>query len=394
MAAVLPVYYSKVAGSLLQAQTATSYWGYTNTLAMLLVALCAPFVGATADYRGNKLKFLGFLALLGIFSTALLYFVQTGDWILASCLYMVGFIGFSSANIFYDSLLLSVATYDTIDHISSLGYAAGYLGGGILLAINTAMILSPGWFGISSSEMGIRLSFLSVSVWWLLFMIPLFLYVNEPFVQNRGATLVNPFRDVSKTLKELKKYRNAFIFLIAFWLYNDGIGTIIKMAAIFGSEIGIGANHLIGAILAVQFIGFPFTILFARLAKKISARRAIYVGLVVYTGITIGGYFMQTALHFWILAVAVGMVQGGTQALSRSLFAIMIPQAKAAEFFGFFDMSQKFSGIVGPALFGFVGYLCGSSRVGIVALIVFFLGGMYLLHRVRIGEKVAGQVSI
>jgi UMF1 family MFS transporter len=386
MAAVLPIYYSKVAASTLAPHLATSYWGYTNTVSMLIVSLSAPVLGALADYRRAKLKFLGAFALLGILFSGLLFLVQTGDWLMASCFYILGYIGFSSANIFYDSLLPSLTGYDSVDRISALGYATGYLGGGILLAVNIAMILSPEWFHISSSEMGSRISFLSVAGWWLLFMIPLFIYIREPVAANEKKTLGNPFKDVLKTVKELRKYRDAFLFLIAFWLYNDGIGTIIKMAVIFGSEIGIGVNHLIGAILAVQFIGVPFTILFGKVAKKITAKRAIYLGLIIYTCIAIGGYFMRSAVHFWILAIAVSMVQGGTQALSRSLFAVMVPRAKSAEFFGFFDVSQKFSGIVGPALFGFVGYLTGSSRLGIVALIVFFIGGMYLLEKVRLRE--------
>jgi UMF1 family MFS transporter len=386
MAAVLPIYYSKVAASTLEPHIATGYWGYTNTLSMLIVSVCAPFLGALADYRRAKLKLLGSFAFLGIIASASLFLVQTGDWLLASCFYIIGYIGFSSANIFYDSLLPSLAGSDKVDRLSALGYAAGYLGGGILLTINIAMISFPAWFAIGSTSMGIRFSFVTVAVWWLIFMIPIFIYVKEPVAEYGGAMQGNPFKDVFKTIKDLKKYRNAFKFLVAFLFYNDGIGTIIKMAVIFGSEIGISDNHLIGAIVAVQFIGIPFTILFGKLATKISAKRAIYLGLIIYTFIAIGGYFMRTAVHFWILAVTVSMVQGGTQALSRSLFTVMIPRAKAAEFFGFFDISQKFSGILGPALFGFVGYLFGSSRVGIAALIVFFIGGMYLLEKVRLPE--------
>jgi UMF1 family MFS transporter len=388
MAAVLPIYYSKVAASTLEPHIATSYWGYTNTLSMLIVSFSAPVLGALADYRRAKLKFLGFFALLGIIFSALLYLIQTGDWLMASGFYILGYIGFSCANIFYDSLLPSIASESTVDRISAFGYAAGYLGGGILLAVNIAMILYPEWFNIPTGTMGSRLSFVSVAVWWLLFMIPMFFYIKEPNLANENVTLGNPIKDVIKTVKGLRKYRHAFLFLIAFWLYNDGIGTIIKMAVIFGSEIGIGENHLIGAILAVQFIGVPFTILFGKLAMKITAKRAIYLGLIIYTCIAIGGYFMRTAVHFWILAIAVSLVQGGTQALSRSLFTVMIPRAKSAEFFGFFDVSQKFSGIVGPALFGFVGYLTGSSRIGILALIVFFMGGMYLLEKVRLQEGI------
>jgi UMF1 family MFS transporter len=393
MAAVLPVYYGKVAAGLLEPHIATSYWGYTNTLAMLIIAFSAPLLGALADYLGAKIKLLGSFALLGIVFSGLLYFVGRGEWIMASCFYILAYIGFSSANIFYDALLPSIASNNTIDRISALGYALGYLGGGILLALNLAMILYPGWFHLSSSIMGTRLAFVSVAIWWFLFTIPILINLKEPVLHYNGGMVANPFRRVYRTLKDLRKYRDAFLFLFAFWLYNDGIGTIIKMAVIFGGEIGIEDHQLIGAILAVQFLGIPFTILFGRLAAKITAKRAVYLGLIIYTAIAVMGYFLQTAVHFWILALMVSMVQGGTQALSRSLFAVMIPQTKAAEFFGFFDVSQKFSGIIGPALFGFVGYVFGSSRIGILALIVFFVGGMYLLNKVRVedGIRAAGE---
>jgi UMF1 family MFS transporter len=254
------------------------------------------------------------------------------------------------------------------------------------------MILSPQTFNIPDATMGTRLSLLSVACWWLIFSIPLFRNVKEPLLNPaplKGKnTFFVAFKRLAQTFKDIKKYKQAFLFLIAFWFYNDGIGTIIVMAVMFGTEIGIGQEHLIGAVLMVQLIGIPFTILFGKLAIKISAKRAIYLGLIVYTFISIGGYFMQTAWHFWILAIAGGMVQGGTQALSRSLFGSMTPRKKSAEFFGLFDVSQKFSGILGPAIFGIVGQITGSSRLSILALIIFFVGGMFMLEKVRLSEGI------
>jgi UMF1 family MFS transporter len=387
MAAVLPVFYSSVAGANLSKTTASSYWGYTNTIAMLIVACSAPLLGALADHKGTKKRFLAFFAGLGVVSTSLLVFVGRGDWFLASFLYIIGMVGFSGGNNFYDSLLPHVAGERDMDRISSYGYALGYLGGGILLAFNLSMILKPHWFGIPDAEWGTRYSFLTVGVWWILFSIPLLKNVPEPAVVPIPGESPHPLRAsiqrLSLTFHNLRQYREAFKFLVAFWLYNDGIGTIISMAVIFGAEINIPQGHLIGSILAVQFIGIPFSILFGRLAGWLGTKRAIFLGLTVYTGISIGGYFIQTALHFWILAVLVGFVQGGTQALSRSLFGTMIPKSRSAEFFSFYDVSSKFAGIIGPFVFGLVGQLTGSSRLSVVALVIFFVGGGLTLFTVN-----------
>ena len=383
MAAVLPVFYSSVAADGLSRTTASSYWGYTNTIAMLVVAVCAPILGALADHSGTKKKFLASFAGMGIVSTAMLVFVGRGDWFLASFLYILGMIGFSGGNNFYDSLLPHVAGEKEIDRISAYGYAFGYLGGGILLAVNVAMILKPHWFGIADAEWATRYSFLTVAVWWAVFSIPVLKNVPEPPVVAIQGESSHPLRAslqrLSLTFGHIRRYREAFKFLVAFWLFNDGIGTIISMAVIFGAEINIPQEHLIGSILAVQFIGIPFSILFGRLAGRMGTKRAIFLGLAVYTGISVGGYFIQTAVHFWILAVLVGFVQGGTQALSRSLFGTLIPKTRSAEFFSFYDVSSKFAGIIGPAVFGLVGQLTGSSRLSVVALVVFFIGGGLIL---------------
>ena len=387
MAAVLPVFYSSVAGANLSKTTASSYWGYTNTIAMLIVACTAPILGALADHSGIKKRFLALFAGMGVVSTAMLVWVGRGDWFLASLLYIIGMIGFSGGNNFYDSLLPHVAGEKDIDRISSYGYALGYLGGGILLAFNLAMILKPHWFGILDAEWGTRYSFLTVGVWWAFFSIPILKNVPEPPIVPIAGESSNPLRAsiqrLSLTFHNLRQYREALKFLVAFWLYNDGIGTIISMAAIFGAEINIPQSHLIGSILAVQFIGIPFSILFGRLAGWMGTKRAIFLGLAVYTIISLGGYFIQTALHFWILAVLVGFVQGGTQALSRSLFGTMIPKSRSAEFFSFYDVSSKFAGIIGPFVFGIVGQMTGSSRLSVVALVVFFIGGGLILLTVN-----------
>ncbi len=381
MAAVLPVYYSQVAGVDLPGNTATVYWGYTTAGALLITALLAPIMGAIADYSGTKKKLLMTFAALGIFATALLYFVTTGDWLMASLFFILGNIGFATSEVFYNSLLPHIASPEKMDQVSTKGYALGYLGGGILLGINVLMIEL-----MSDKILATRLSFVTVSIWWAIFTIPILRNVREPKVKENIGPHINPlaggFKRVATTFKELRSYRELFLFLVAFWIYNDGIGTIIKMATIYGAEIGIDQTALIGALLMTQFVGIPFSFAFGRLAKYIGTKNSILLGLFVYTMISIGGYFMETALHFWILAFLVGTVQGGTQALSRSLFGSMLPKSKTGEFYGFYGMSSKFAGIVGPLVFAIVSQIAGSSRLSILSLIVFFILGAFLLSRV------------
>jgi UMF1 family MFS transporter len=390
--AVLPVYFEQVVAAGLPGNTATVYWGYTNAISLLIVALLAPILGSIADYTGGKKRLLTAFAVLGILATALMVLIDSGDWLLALVLFLFGSIGLGASYVFYDALLPHVARVEDIDFVSSKGYALGYVGGGILLAINVLMIQVI-WAG---STLGPRLSFLSVAIWWAVFTVPILRRVPEPPANTSGiGEGVNPvmagLRRVGQTFREIRKYRQLFLFLLAFWLYNDGIGTIIKMATIYGSEIGIGMTDLIGALLLTQFVGIPFSLFFGKFSGKIGTKRAIMLGLGWYALITVGGYFMSRPWHFWVLAFMVGMVQGGTQALSRSLFGLMAPKARSAEFFGFYDISSKFAGIVGPALFALVGQLTGSSRLSIVALIIFFIGGIFLLTRVdeREGIRVA-----
>jgi len=381
-AAVLPVYFGTIAASSLAPNQATAYWGYTNSLALLVAAVLAPILGSIADYTGAKKKLLAIFAGIGILATALMFTLNTGAWVFALVLFFFGSIGLGASYIFYDALLGHVAKEEDSDFVSSKGYAMGYLGGGILLAINIAMI----WF-LETNNLGYRLSLLSVALWWGVFTIPLMRHVPEPPANKTGIQAgLNPvkasFSRLAMTFKEIRKYRELFKFLIAFWLYNDGIGTIIKMATIYGAEIGIGTLDLVGALLLTQFVGIPFSLLFGKFSKRVGTKRSVMIGLGWYALLTVAGYFMSEAWHFWALAFSVGMVQGGTQALSRSLYSQMAPKARSAEFFGFYDVSSKFAGIVGPFLFAVVSQIAGQSRLSIVALIIFFIGGIILLTRV------------
>jgi len=387
-AAVLPVYFGTIAAGSLAPNQATAYWGYTNSLALLVAAVLAPILGSIADYTGAKKKLLAIFAGIGILATALMFTLNTGAWVFALVLFFFGSIGLGASYIFYDALLGHVAKEEDSDFVSSKGYAMGYLGGGILLAINIAMI----WF-LETNNLGYRLSLLSVALWWGVFTIPLMRHVPEPPANKMGIQAgLNPvkasFNRLAMTFQEIRKYRELFKFLIAFWLYNDGIGTIIKMATIYGAEIGIGTLDLVGALLLTQFVGIPFSLLFGKFSKRVGTKRSVMIGLGWYALLTVAGYFMSEAWHFWALAFSVGMVQGGTQALSRSLYSQMAPKARSAEFFGFYDVSSKFAGIIGPFLFAVVSQIAGQSRLSIVALIVFFIGGIILLTRVDEAEGI------
>ena len=383
ISAILPVYYSQVAGRDLPGNTATVYWGYTTAVALIVSVLIAPVMGAIADYSGIKKRLLLVFAAVGIFATAVLYYVTTGNWLLASLLFIVGNIGFSMSEVFYNALLPGIAGPEEIDRVSVKGYALGYMGGGILLALDVGLIHL-----MDDKALATRITFITVSVWWAVFTIPLILNVREPAIGKRKKIdrdiLTEGFKRLSVTFHELRKYRELFLFLAAFWIYNDGIGTIIKMAAIYGAEIGISQSALIGALLMTQFVGIPFSFAFGSLARYIGAKNSIMLGLLVYTVISISSYFMETALHFYILAFLVGTVQGGTQALSRSLYGSMLPRDKTAEFFGFYGMSSKFAGIFGPLAFAIVSQLTGTSRLSIISLIVFFIAGGFILSRVDI----------
>ncbi|MFC2947930.1 MFS transporter [Virgibacillus sediminis] len=407
MAAVLPVYYYDVAATGANQEAAASMWGYSQSIAVLVVAVLAPVLGAISDFSAAKKKFLQFFAFMGIIASILLFFVGEGDYLLASVLFIVGSIGFSGANIFYDGFLPEIAEEKEIDRVSSGGFAYGYIGGGLLLAINIGMILQPLWFGIPDTITASRISFVSVGLWWLLFSIPLLKNIKEEKkvrVQKGGKSYLSiGFSRVGTTFRELRHYKQLIIFLLAFWLYNDGISTIVRMAAIYGRDIGIDGNSLIIALLITQFVGIPFTFFFGWIAGKITAKKALSVTLFTYMGIVTLGYFMTTAAHFYMLAVCTGMVQGGAQSLSRSIYGRMVPAHKHAEFFGFYGISSKFAAVFGPFLFAFVGQITGSSRLGIISLLFFFVAGLIILRFVDVEQgmrdaekqsKPAGMVGV
>ena len=401
VAAVFPIYFQRVAASGLEPHIATSRYMLATTIAICIVAIAAPVLGALADTRPLKKRLLGIFMAIGAGATAAMYGIQEGDWKLALILFVIGNVGVAGSIVFYDSLLPHIARGDEVDRVSSAGYASGYLGGGLLLAVNLAMIQQPQWFGIPDAGVATRLAFVSVAVWWVLFSFPLFRRVAEPPVppqarMSAGAALSQSVRQLGQTFRELRKYKQAFLMLLAFFLYNDGIQTIIRVATIYGSEIGIDQSALIGALLLVQFIGVPCSFAFGSLAGRIGPKNAVLLGLIAYMGILAFTYYMSTAREFYILAAAVGVIQGGTQALSRSMFSSMIPRHKSSEFFAFFAIFERYAGLLGPLIFSLLAGM-NSSRTAILTLYPFFLGGIALLWMVDVAagrrEAAAGEAE-
>jgi UMF1 family MFS transporter len=397
---VFPIYYAQVAAATLDPATAAFRFSIATTIALAFVTVLSPILGTIADFVPMKKKFLAASVAIGAGGTAAMFFIQRGDWALALALLALGNIGAMASLIFYDSLLPHIARGDELDRVSTAGYAIGFLGGGLLLAINLAWIQSPGTFGLPDTGAGVRLSFLSVAIWWVVFSIPLFRQVPEPPVRLAqamplGRAIGASFVELGHTFKELQRFKQAFLMLLAFLIYNDGIQTIIRMASLYATQLGIGSTHLILAFLLVQFLGIPFTFLYGMLAGRIGAKPSIFLTLVTYAAIATLGYFMTTATHFYLLATLVATVQGGSQALSRSLFASMIPRFKSSEFFGFFSVFEKFAGIFGPLLFAASIAMFGSSQAAILSVIAFFVIGGVILVFVNVdeGRKIARQVE-
>ena len=401
VAAVFPIYFATVAAADLDPAVASFRFAATTFIALSVVAVLAPILGALADFAAIKKKLLGVCLALGVVATACMFFIERGDWVLAAVLFVMANIGATASFVFYDSLLPHIARPEEMDRVSTAGYALGYLGGGVLLAVNLAWIPRPELFGLGGPELATRLSFLSVAVWWFGFSIPLFRTVREPAraLEADEEAGQNPVRAaiarLGETLRELRGYKSAFLMMLAFLIYNDGIGTIIRMATIYGTEIGLDQGTLITALVLVQFIGIPFAFLFGQLASRLGAKRSIFLSLAVYVGISLLSYGMTTATEFYVLALLVGMVQGGSQALSRSLFASMVPRHKSSEFFGFFGVFEKFAGIVGPGVFAVMILITGSSRGAILSIIAFFVVGGVLLAMVDVedGRRVAREAE-
>jgi len=405
MAGFFPVFFKQFWSIGVDVNISTARLGYGNALAGLLVAAWAPILGAIADRGGTRKSFLAGFTLLGVAATAAFFFLPQGQWLGAILCYGAGVVGFSGAIIFYDALLPCVARPEDLDRVSALGYAAGYLGGGLLLLANVTMTMRPHWFGLRDSAAAVQWSFLTVAVWWGVFSLATFRWVPEPpvvFTPRRGNPLQQAWRQLMTTLRHAKDRKPVFLFLVAYWFYIDGVDTIIRMAVDYGLSLGFAATDLIAALLLVQFVGFPAALLFGRLGERWGAKRSLFLALGIYMLITLWGAFMHHRWEFFGLALAVALVQGGIQALSRSYFARLIPEGRSAEFFGLYNMLGKFAAIVGPALMGTVGLAVRqvlrhyapapeaapwvadmATRTSIASVMVLFVVGAILLARVE-----------
>ncbi len=398
---IFPVYFVRVPAAELAPALARSRYAFATSVGVVLVGLAGPLLGAMADLRRSKKGFLGAFLALGATATTALVLATRGHWAFALGAFVIANVGVTSTLAFYNALLPGIASAEEVDRVSTAGFALGYLGGGLLFALNLWMIASPGRFGLHDPGVATRLAFLSVAVWWIVFSIPLFRQVPEPAAgaeagESGGeSTARAALRRLAASIRELRRFRDAGLLLLAFLVYNDAINTIIRMATAFGDEIGIPQTQMMLTVLMVQIVGVPFAFAFGLLASRIGARRAIFVALAVYAGISVYAFLLRTPRQYFVLGFLVAMVQGGAQALSRSLFATLIPKHKAGEMFGFFGIFDRFGGAIGSFVFGVMLALTGSSRPAILTLVLFFAAGALLLSRVDVerGRRLASEAE-
>ncbi len=385
MAGFFPLFFKQYWAGGLTSSESTFLLGNANALASILVVILAPILGSIADRGSAKKRFLLFFAMMGVVMTGSLYMVAQGQWGMALVVYVFAVLGFSGSVVFYDALLVDVAEEGELDMVSAIGFSFGYLGGGLLFTLNVLMTLYPQSFGLENAAQAVRVSFLSVAIWWGLFSIPVMLFVKERKIYGQvGFTgaVSGGFKQLWETFCQIRKLRITFLFLVAYWLYIDGVDTVVRMAVDYGLSLGFDSNHLMVALLLTQFVGFPSAIVFGKLGEKHGARNGIMIAIFVYFMVIIWAYQMQEIWEFYSLAITIGLVQGGIQALSRSFYARMIPRTKSGEFFGFYNMMGKFAAVLGPLIMGWVALTTDSSRLSILSVLVLFVAGAILLSLV------------
>ena len=386
MAGFFPIFFKGYWANDLTDAESTFVIGSANSIVGLIIALSAPIMGAFADAGNSKKKQLLTFAVLGIMATGYLFFIPESSWKFAITFYAIGVIGFSGGNIFYDSLLVSVAKDSERNRVSSLGFSLGYLGGGLLFLLNVMMFSFPDFFGLKSQVEAVLWSFLSVAIWWSIFTVPLVTGVKEPHRSQQHKTFLDiskeAFKSLYQTSKSISQYKSAVVFLLAYFLYMDGVDTIIRMATSYGSDIGISAQSMISALLLTQFIGFPATLIFGRYADRFGHKQTLSFAIIIYIGVVLFSAQMDSATEFFVMASIIGLVQGGVQAISRSYFSSLIPENKAAEFFGFYNFIGKSSVFIGPFMVSGIALLTSSPNLGILSLLLLFIPGLIILRRI------------
>ena len=386
MAGFFPIFFKSYWAGDLSGPESSAWLGTANSVSGLAIVCIAPLLGALADITNKKKLFLGLFAFLGIITTGSLFFIAQGMWVTAMLVYVFACIGFSGGNVFYDSLLINVSSDQDRNRVSALGYSLGYLGGGFLFVLNVAMYQSPEFFGLKSITEAVLFSFLSVSIWWGVFSIPIFKYVNEnPInkVEIKASNLfIQSLQRVISTFKDIRRYKTLSLFLLAYWLYMDGVDTIVRMALAYGADIGLEASDMILALIITQFVGFPATILYGILGDKLGLKLMLSVGIIGYIFVTIFSIFITNISGFYFLATVIGLFQGGVQSISRTIFSQLIPPEKATEFFGFYNLVGKSAVVFGPILVGWISYIFDNPDYGILSLLLLFIPGLLVLWRV------------
>lgn len=383
---VFPLYFKAAAEEMgVTASQSTAYLGFANSIASIFIALLAPILGTIADYFGFKKRFFMIFLAIGVTANLVLGVIPESQWLLLLFIYILTAIGFSGSNIFYDAFLVDVTDDSRMDRVSTYGYALGYIGSTIPFIIAMAIILL--------SQSGIlpfdgyttpKFAFILTAVWWLAFSLPMATQVKQVYgLAPVKKPVKESLKRLATTFKNIRLHKPTFIFLLAYFFYIDGVDTIIKMATSYGYDLGVDSNMLLIILLVTQFVAFPAALIFGQLAERFKGKTMIYVAIIVYTLICIYAFFMKTTFDFWILAISVGMVQGGIQAISRSYFAKLIPKQRANEFFGFFNIFGKFAAIMGPGLVGYVTLVTGKSNYGVLSIVVLFIIGGLILTQVK-----------
>ncbi|MDM5315431.1 MFS transporter [Fictibacillus sp. b24] len=380
--AVFPLFFKAAATKAgVSPSDSTAYLGYTIAIATFILAMLSPVLGTIADYRGLKKKFFTFFFVLGLISTASLAFVPSDQWLLLLVCYTLTAIGSSGSNVFYDAFITDVTTEERMNRVSSRGFGLGYIGSTIPFLISIAIIvLSQNEVLPISTTFASKIAFLITAVWWGIFTIPMLKNVYQKYgIEREPKPVLNSFKRLGKTIKEIQKYRALFLFLLAYFFYIDGVGTIITMSTAYGSDLGISSTNLLIILFVTQVVAAPFAILYGRLAEKFTGKKMLYVGIAVYIIVCIYAYFLETTLDFWILAMLVATSQGGIQALSRAYFAKLVPKENSNEFFGFYNIFGKFASIMGPLLIAVTAQVTGNSSSAVFSLVILFIIGMTIL---------------